>query len=111
MIRSIDSRLVILAIAAAGLCGCTESELRIAPNFGSAVTQDEAAQVADPEPHYVGIPAPGSNGARVALAQHRYETGKVIEPTSVAASPIYGGSGNGQGGGGGSTSSDMAPSF
>jgi hypothetical protein len=69
-----------------GLSGCTVSEVRMSPDFGQAVHQDMVAQIADPDAHYLGTPAPGSNGARVGLAQKRYEKGQVIQPSSTTAS-------------------------
>ena len=114
MILSFHSRLMALAVAAAGLSACTQSSIRIQPDFGSAVTQDKAAQVADPEPHYAGVPAPGSDGARVAAAVRRYETGRVIQPAAVAASGNVAGYNNSAGtagdvGTGGGASTSIAP--
>ena len=72
--------------ASVGLSGCTESQVRLSPDFGQAVRQDMVAQIADPDAHYLGTPAPGSNGARVDLAQKRYEKGQVIQPSTTTAS-------------------------
>jgi type IV pilus biogenesis protein CpaD/CtpE len=58
----------------------------MSPDFGNAVRQDLAAQIADPDAHYKGTPAPGSDGERVGLAQKRYSTGQVIQPAAVTAS-------------------------
>jgi len=101
MNRVIDARLLVLSVAVLGLSGCMQSELRISPDFGSAVRQDKAAQIADPDAHYVGVPAPGSNGARVAAAQQRYETGTVIQPSSISASSSAKGFDNGNNAGAG----------
>jgi hypothetical protein len=68
------------------LSGCAQSWLRMSPDFGNAVNQDVAAQIADPDAHYAGTPAPGSSGPRVGLAQKRYDTGMVIQPSSTTAS-------------------------
>jgi hypothetical protein len=68
------------------LSACTQSSLRISPDFGNAVHQDIAAQIADPDAHYEGTPAPGSNGPRVGLAQKRYDTNQVIQPSATTAS-------------------------
>jgi hypothetical protein len=68
------------------LAGCAQSSLRISPDFGNAVRQDIAAQIADPDAHYTGTPAPGSSGPRVGLAQKRYDAGQVIPPSSMTAS-------------------------
>lgn len=85
-----------LLAGAATLGGCIETT-RLSPDYGEAVRQNVAAQVADPDAHYAGTPAPGSNGARVGLAQDRYEKGKVIPPSDTGASSItVGGSSGGQ---------------
>jgi len=76
---------VVLVLASLGLSACTESEVRLSPDFGQAVRQDTVAQIADPDARYVGTPAPGSNGARVGLAQKRYEKGEVIQPSTMTA--------------------------
>ena len=73
------------------LGGCASPHL--GDDFGQAVRQNIAAQIANPDAHYVGAIAPGSNGLRVAAAQDRYIKGKVIQPSnqvaaaSVAAAP------------------------
>jgi hypothetical protein len=77
---------VVAACIAPLLSGCMQSSLRISPDFGNAVNQDIAAQIADPDAHYAGTPAPGSSGLRVDLAQKRYDTGQVIQPSSTTAS-------------------------
>lgn len=79
----------ILALAA-GLGACADEQVRLSPEFGEAVRQDVAAQIADPDAHYIGKPAPGSNGARVGLAQQRYEEGKVTPPKDMNASTVKG---------------------
>jgi len=75
-----------LALGALLLCGCTQSELRLNDDFGRAIRQDTAAQVADPDAQYQGTITPGSNGARVGLAQKRYEHDSVIQPSRNGAS-------------------------
>ena len=87
--NSIKTGRVVLVLAASLtplLAGCTQSSLRISPDFGNALNQDIAAQVADPDAHYAGTPAPGSGGPRVGLAQKRYDAGTVIPPSSTTAS-------------------------
>ena len=76
------------------LTGCAVSQTHLSSDFGSAVRQDVVAQIADPDARYKGDPAPGSDGARVASAQERYRTGKVIPPAATGASTI-GASGGG----------------
>ena len=95
--------LVVVACLASLLSGCTQSTLRMSPDFGNAVNQDLAAQIADPDAHYAGTPAPGSSGPRVGLAQKRYDTGMVIAPSSTTASSAssIGNADNGQNGGAG----------
>ncbi|HWU53973.1 MAG TPA: hypothetical protein VN175_00640 [Rhizomicrobium sp.] len=68
------------------LSACTQSSLRISPDFGNSVRQDVAAQIADPDAHYQGVPAPGSAPLRVDLAQKRYNVNQVIQPSSTTAS-------------------------
>ena len=100
----------LLAMAAMlGLGACAQnplqSEIRLSPDFGDAVRENLAAQIADPGPHYAGTLAPGaSDGARVDLAQTRYQKNQVVRPTTTTASsrPL-GGSDNGGGGSGVST--------
>ncbi len=95
------ARFIFVASAGVLLSACTQSKLRMSPDFGNAVNQDLAAQIADPDAHYAGTPAPGSNGARVGLAQKRYETNQVIPPSSITASGAasVGHADNGAGGG------------
>ena len=69
MISRKTAALTAMLFLAPLLSGCTQSALRISPDFGNAVHQDMAAQIADPDARYEGTPAPGSNGARVGLAQ------------------------------------------
>ena len=79
------------------LCGC-ESSTRLSPDFGQAIRQDIAAQITDPDGVGSTAPAPKGDGARVALAQDRYQKNKVIPPqvsttSGVGASSPSGGSG------------------
>lgn len=80
--------LAVSALLAPGLSGCLATQTHLGSDFGSAVRQDAMAQIADPDARYKGDPAPGSNGARVAGAQDRYRTGKVIPPAATGASTI-----------------------
>ncbi|HUO97029.1 MAG TPA: hypothetical protein VMU01_00080 [Rhizomicrobium sp.] len=79
-------RFVAMAVAGIALGGCTESVVNMSPDYGVALRQDVKAQIADPDAQYAGVPDPGSNGARVGLAQKRYEKGQVIEPAAISAS-------------------------
>jgi hypothetical protein len=84
---NLSMRIGLFASLAAGLLlsACTQSALRLQPDFGVAVSQDLAAQIADPDAHYTGVPAPGSDGSRVSLAQTRYQTGNVIPPAAISS--------------------------
>ena len=74
------------------LSGCTQSALKLQPDFGVAVAQDLSAQISDPDAHYAGVPAPGSDGSRVSLAQTRYQTGNVIPPAAISSTNSSSGS-------------------
>ena len=103
MISTKTFRAVLMLSACIALSACAQSSLRINPDFGNAVRQDAAAQIADPDAHYQGVPAPGSNGPRVGLAQKRYDTNTVIPPSSTTASSArsIGNADNGSTGGAG----------
>lgn len=79
-----------VVLAAAALGGCA-SQLRLSPDYGVAVRQDVSAQIADPDARYVGAPLPGTASERVALAQQRFATGKVIQPASTSTSSVVAG--------------------
>ena len=85
--------------ATLGLSACVQSRLSIAEDYGQAIRQDLVAQVADPDAHYKGVPAPGTNGRRGALAQDRYNRNAVIQPASTSTSNTATGGGGGGGGG------------
>lgn len=80
--------LLIATALTLGLAGCVESRMHLSDDFGLAFRQNEVAQVADPDARYKGVPAPGSDSARVGLAQERYRTGKVIAPSETGASTV-----------------------
>jgi hypothetical protein len=103
-----STTIVLGAAAAAGvlLCGCTQSRLRDEPDFGRAVSQDTAAQVANPDARYLGQPTPGSNGIRTDAAMERYVHDKVIQPATTQTSQV----GNNGGGGGENNGGGSAPS-
>ena len=91
-------RLAVVALAASVLGACA-SQVRLSPDYGVAFKQNVAAQIADPDARYVGAPLPGSTPERVALAQQRFATGKVIQPASTSTSAVsVGGGGGGAGG-------------
>ena len=101
MSKQINWRWGAVLLAGGVLAGCTE--LRISPDYGVAVRQDVAAQIADPDPHYTGDPQPGSNTNRVAAAQRRYTTGHLIQPPTTSTSSVASDSGGGSGGDSGSS--------
>lgn len=79
-----------MAAAALGLAGCA-SGAHQSSDFGEAVRQNIAGQIADPDARYTGTPAPGANGSRVGLAQQRYVKGQVIPPVSTSTTLGVGG--------------------
>jgi hypothetical protein len=101
MISSRAGSATIVVLTCLGLCACTQSSLRINPDFGRAVRQEMAAQIANPDAKYEGTPDPGSRGDRVGLAQQRYQTNQVIPPSTMTASGegSIGRADNGSGGG------------
>ena len=75
-----------VAVLTALLSACTQTQLRMDPEFGDAITADIAAQIAYPDAHYSHDLQPGYDGARAALAQKRYQSNQVIQPSSITAS-------------------------
>jgi type IV pilus biogenesis protein CpaD/CtpE len=109
------ARPILVAAAALGLYACaqnpTQSEMRMSPDFGDAVRENLAAQIADPDAHYTGTPAPGaSDGARIDLAQTRYQQNQVIQPSSTTASSRSTGNTDNGGGGAGAGVGTAGPS-
>ena len=97
MKQALKSGLLALAIAGVGalLSGCANdafvlSDLHQTNDFGRAVQEDLAAQIADPDATYRGPPPP-SSGERAALATKRYGQDQVKQP--VAQSTRSSGSG------------------
>lgn len=90
------------AAMALGLSACAVSQPTLASDFGVAVRQDVAAQVADPDARYRKTP---TDGANVLSAQQRYRTGEVIQPTSAKTSTVV----TGGGGGGGAAGMPAGP--
>ena len=98
----------VLAAALAGIglmaAGCADEgllnqDMMNSADFGRAVHEDMAAQIADPDANYRG-PPPASSGERADLAQTRYATDHVKQPANQSVSNI---NFSGGGGGGGST--------
>ena len=80
-----------LLVGALGVSGCAVSQYHLTDDYGRAVRQDLAAQIADPDARYKGDPDPASSGARTASAQTRYDTGAVTAPASTSTSSVSGG--------------------
>jgi hypothetical protein len=95
--------LLIAAIGMAGalVAGCTaDGQIKEnigAEDFGRAVKEDLAAQIADPDAAYKG-PPPASSGERAQIAQQRYATDAVKQPPSITTGGGGGGGGGGTGG-------------
>lgn len=75
--------LLTIGLSALGLSACVQATT-VDPEFGVALRQNIAAQIADPAPHYERTAPPAADGPRTALAQKRYETGQVIPPVTDA---------------------------
>lgn len=82
--------LLTIGLSALGLTGCVQGNT-VNPDFGVAVRQNIAAQIADPAPRYARTEPPASDGARTALAQQRYQKGTVIQPQLESTSSVGGG--------------------
>ena len=82
-----------LLVGAFGLSGCAVSQYHLTDDYGRAVRQDLAAQIANPDARYAGVPAPASDGQRTSAAQTRYEKGTVTPPASTSTSSVAGGGG------------------
>jgi hypothetical protein len=98
--------LTVAALAGAGalLAGCAD-QIGLDKEFNamdmtSAVHEDMAAQIADPDAAYKGPPPP-SNGARAEASMKRYETGAITSPTAPSSLVQIQGGGGGAGAGGG----------
>lgn len=79
------SGLGLAALSCIALSGCTTAAPHLSADFGFSVKQAVVSQIADPDATYAATAAPGSNGARVHLAQERYRTGRVIAPSATAS--------------------------
>lgn len=82
--------LLTIGLSALGLSACVQATT-VDPEFGVALRQNIAAQVADPAPRYERTAPPASDGPRTALAQQRYEKGQVIPPAATATTNVAGG--------------------
>ena len=84
--------LLTIGLSALGLVGCVQATT-VNPDFGVALRQNVAAQIADPAPRYDRTNPPASDGPRTALAQDRYQKGTVIAPQIETTSSAAGGGG------------------
>lgn len=73
------------------------------PHFGEAPNHNIAVQIANPRAPVTNEPLT-MNGERAALAEVRYVTGKVIEPTDIAIGVVGGGESGSSGQSGGASS-------
>ena len=69
------------------LSACTQSKLRLNDDFGQAVNQDLAAQIANPDAAWKGPPPP-ADGAHAYLMTRRYQTDTVTQPQSLSTSLV-----------------------
>jgi len=82
-------------MASAGLAGCMPANSGLSPDFGVALKQNLAAQVADPDAVYDRTLEPASDGTRAAAAGDRYFRGEVKRPPAQTTSQVgVGGGGN-----------------
>ncbi len=109
MKRALKLPLLLAVLTGAGvlLSGCmnridpTQTSIGPPDDFGRAVREDLAAQIADPDPAWKNTPQPASSGERAALAQKAYGTDAVKQPQGLNTMTAASGSGGGSGGGGG----------
>src|SRR5690242_19354564 len=89
MIRpvTVASTLALVGLGLA-LSACVQAPGNLQADFGASVRQDVAAQVADPDAHYRRTDPPAASGSRTALAQDRYNKGKVLQPPTPSASSV-----------------------
>lgn len=112
MSAALTRNVIVAAVvgAAMAVSGCVQSRMHLSDDYGQSLRQDVAAQVADPDARYGGLPAPGAQGHRVGLALDRYNRNAVTPPASTSTSSSSTGGGSGGGGGGGSGGSGGPPS-
>jgi hypothetical protein len=80
-----------LLVGALGASGCAVSRYHLTDDYGRAVRENVAAQIADPDARYKGEPAPASSGPRTASAQTRYDAGAVTPPAATSTSSVAAG--------------------
>ena len=81
-------RLLLVAASALSLAGCVQTKLHQSKDYGRSLAFDLKQQIPSPTPEYAGLPAPGSDGARVGLAQERYARDRIIQPSALGSSKV-----------------------
>lgn len=92
-----STRIGMLAAVAAtfALGGCVSPQLPLAADYGVALRQNIAAQIANPEARYIREESPAASGSRAAIAQERYVKGAVISPGAQNTTTISSGGAGG----------------
>src|ERR1700692_4352932 len=100
MSAALAKSLIVAAVVGAAMAtsGCVQSRMNLSDDYGQSLRQHVAAQVADPDARYGGLPAPGAHGHRVGLALDRYNRNAVTPPASTSTSSAGGGGSGGSGG-------------
>jgi hypothetical protein len=111
--------LFILSLAAGTLGGCANAPYdphgyldrrdSIELSAGDANASNIAIQMVDPWPAYAGNKNLAYNGQRVQAAVQRYRNNEVTPPRGIAASGVYGASGNNSSSGGGNNTTPVGP--
>jgi len=111
--------LLILSLAAGMLGGCANAPYdphgyldrrdSIELSAGDANASNIAIQMVDPWPAYAGNKNLAYNGQRVQAAVQRYRNNEVTPPRGIAASGVYGASGNNSSSGGGNNTTPVGP--
>jgi hypothetical protein len=111
--------LLLLSFAAGALGGCANAPYdphgyldrrdSIELSAGDANASNIAMQMIDPWPAYAGNKNFAYNGQRMQAAVQRYRNNEVTPPRGIAASSVYGASGNNSTSGGGNNTTPVGP--
>jgi len=111
--------LLLLSLAASALGGCANAPYdphgyldrrdTIELSAGDANASNIAMQMIDPWPAYAGNKNIASNGQRVQAAVQRYRNNEVTPPRGIAASSVYGASGNNSSGSAANNATPIGP--
>ena len=111
--------LLLISLAAGVLGGCTNAPYdphgyldrrdSIELTAGDANASNIAVQMVDPWPAYAGNKNLAYNGQRVQAAVQRYRNNEVTPPRGIAASGVYGASGNNSSGNGSNNTTPVGP--